>query len=191
MKICGLDEVGRGSLAGPLVACAVIMPNLKFEIRNLKDSKKLSHKQRERIHKELLEMKVEYWLEKISVRQINSRGIGWANIEIFKRLIKSIKADEYIVDGSLKIKIRKKLVKCVVRADNKYKCVMAASIIAKVTRDKIMESLHDKYPQFGWNKNMGYGTGEHISAIKKFGVVKYHRDVFVQTSLNHERYTSD
>jgi ribonuclease HII len=185
MKICGMDEVGRGSLAGPLVAGAVILQNSKLEIlnpkqfKNLKDSKKLNKKQREDIYKNLMEAKIEYAVEIISARQINSKGMGWANKEIFRRLRKKLIADEYIADGNLKIKG----IKSVIKADAKIPEVMAASIIAKVTRDKMMQELHIKYPKYHWDINVGYGTAVHIAAIREFGVVHYHRDLWVRKVL--------
>jgi ribonuclease HII len=185
MKICGLDEVGRGALAGPLVAAGVIL-NSKSQILSskLRDSKKLRYEQREFLCKKILESGSDVVIETISVRQINNRGIGWANKEIFKRIIKKIQADKYIVDGNLKIKVRNKSIKSVVKADNTRKCVMAAAIVAKVFRDELMNQLHDAYPRYGWRQNKGYGTKFHIAAIKENGVVKYHRSVFVNTALS-------
>ena len=118
-------------------------------------------------------------VEIISARQINNRGMGWANKQVFKNLIKRTLADKYIVDGNLKI--RKAVI--MVKADTKVPEVMAASIVAKVTRDKLMKELHKKHPNYGWRTNMGYGTSYHIRAIKEFGVVHYHRRVFVTTAL--------
>lgn len=185
-QVCGLDEVGRGALAGPLVAAGVIL-NPKFKIYNLKlrDSKKLNPRQREKIYKAIVESGCAAKTEIITARQINNRGIGWANKEIFKRLIKKIEADKYVVDGNLHIYLRNKNVKSVVGADRTRKCVMAASIVAKVTRDRLMQELHGVHPQYGWRMNVGYGTSYHIDAIKEFGVVRYHRSVFVTTALNH------
>jgi ribonuclease HII len=189
MRICGMDEVGRGALSGPLVACALMLPGSKFKYLNskqyLNDSKLLNSKLREKIYKELLELGVEYKIEEISVRQINSRGMGWANKEIFKRLIKKITADKYLVDGNLKLKVRGKLVKSIINADATRKSVMAASIIAKVYRDNLMAELHKKFSDYGWHKNVGYGTREHINAIKQFGITKHHRSLYVRTALNN------
>lgn len=182
MKICGLDECGRGPLAGPLVACATIL-NTQVSILNLNDSKKLSAKQREKLYKLIIDSGARVEVEMISVRQINSRGIGWANKEVFKRLIKKIEAHKYIVDGNLKIKVRNKNVKSVIKADTTRKCVMAASIVAKVVRDKHMRRLHEEHPMYEWHKNAGYGTKKHIEAIREFGITKFHRSIFVKTAL--------
>ena len=183
MIICGLDEAGRGPLAGPLVAAAVIL-NSRRVIKNLNDSKKLNSKQREVLYKKINDSGAVVGVEIITARQINNRGIGWANKEIFKRLIRRVSANKYIVDGNLKINLKNKHIVSVIGADATRKCVMAASIIAKVTRDQIMRDLHKEYPNYGWEINMGYGTREHILALKQYGVVRYHRDVYVTTVLN-------
>ena len=186
MKIFGLDEVGRGALAGPLVASAVALSQ-KSHISNLKDSKKLNIKQRERLYELIINSGAEIKTEIISVRQINNRGIGWANKEIFIRLIKNTEADKYIVDGNIKLKVQGKTdrVKSVINADATRKCVMAASIIAKVTRDHLMTELHNEFMIYGWKENAGYGTKKHIEAIRKVGTVKHHRDVYVTTVLKN------
>lgn len=185
MRVCGLDECGRGPLAGPIVAAAVV---LSRPLKNLKDSKQLSAQKRQYLYRRIIKNATAVETESISVRQINNQGIGWANKEIFKRLIKKIEAHKYIVDGNLKIKVRgkSKLIKNIVKADNKIPEVMAASIVAKVTRDKLMRQLSKKYPQFGWHSNVGYGTKYHVSAIQEIGPTKHHRSVFVTTALrNH------
>jgi ribonuclease HII len=189
---CGLDEAGRGPLAGPLVAAAIVFPadfvfadvfpNVKFG-----DSKKMSAHQREAavslIHEFALEVKV----ETISVDEINIQGIGWANRTIFERLILDIDANQYIVDGNLKLGNlgrRARRVRSVIRADQTEQAVSAASIIAKVTRDRMMAELHDDFPVYGWNHNAGYCTREHLGALRTYGSTVHHRRQFVTTALS-------
>jgi len=178
MRICGMDEVGRGALAGPLMAAASIL-NTQCSIIYMKDSKKLSKSQRERIYKELMDAKIEYVVEEISVETINEKGIGWANKELFRRLKNKLIADVYIADGNLKIEG----INSEVKADNKYPEVMAASIIAKVKRDSHMRELHNLQMVYGWETNVGYGTKKHIEALRKYGMTKHHRVRFVETAL--------
>lgn len=184
MRIAGLDEVGRGCLAGPLVACGAIL-NSKSEWLTLKDSKKLNPKQRKEFNEKLLESEIEFVIEEISVELINQKGIGWANKEIFERIIKKIQADKYIVDGNLKLTVENKNIVSVIKADNTRKCVMAAAIVAKVYRDSYMEKLHDNFPEYEWSSNKGYGTRKHIEALKKLGATEHHREIFVRTALSN------
>ncbi|MFP4321007.1 MAG: ribonuclease HII [Anaerolineales bacterium] len=186
--ICGIDEAGRGPLAGPLIAAAVVVPEdyeWSFEVR---DSKKFTERRREQWAQEFKaharQVGIHYEITSIEVPHINFGGIGWANREIFRRLVLSNEADEYIVDGNhplLDIGDKADRAQSVVRADQTYKVVMAASILAKTYRDQIMRELHDKYPQYHWKKNKGYGTSEHIAALKTFGSTPHHRGKFAQT----------
>lgn len=190
-RLCGLDEAGRGALAGPLVAAAVILPCCRNTISRranitLRDGKLLRAPQRQKIYSVLKKLKAEIFVEVISTRSINNHGIGWANREIFRRLIKKIKSGRFIVDGNLKLgRIAGKTnkVKSVVDADATIPEVIAAGIVAKVERDKIMSGLHNKFPHFGWKKNAGYGTPAHITAIRKYNTTRFHRGIFVTTAL--------
>jgi ribonuclease HII len=189
LSLCGLDEAGRGALAGPLVAAAVLLPNdyrrvLKKLDTPLRDGKTLTVNQRRKIIKYIIKKCIRYRTEIISARIINNHGIGKSNREIFRRLIRKIEADKYIVDGNLKIgKIRGRMnIESKPHADAEIPAVIVAGIIAKFTRDKIMRKLHNKYPQYGWNSNAGYGTKKHIESIRYFGICRYHRNIFVTTA---------
>lgn len=175
-----MDECGRGPLAGPLVAAATVL-SAKCSVLRLKDSKKTSPSERNALYKEILKLADVVEIEIISVRQINTRGIGWANKEVFRRLIKRIAADKYIVDGNLKI--RKAI--SMVKADTKVPEVMAASIVAKVVRDEHMIRLHDEHMMYGWKSNKGYGTKYHVNALREHGSTRHHRKMFVKTALNN------
>ncbi len=115
-------------------------------------------------------------------------GIGWANRVAFERLILRMDADSYIVDGNLKLQDmgrKARHVRSQVRADETEQAVMAASIVAKVNRDQIMRDLHGEYSVYGWDHNKGYGTHEHIAAIRQHGTCVHHRHQFVTTALSH------
>jgi ribonuclease HII len=186
-----LDEAGRGPLAGPLVAAAVIFPPefvfvQTFPTLKFGDSKKLSSRQREAAYEAIQEHAIVLKIETVPVEDINKTGIGWANRTAFERLIMEIEADEYIVDGSLKLSNlgkRARRVKCIVDADNTEQAVIAASIVAKVKRDRMMRDIHMDFPMYGWNNNMGYGTSAHITALREHGPCYHHRRRFVATAL--------
>lgn len=186
MTICGLDEAGRGALAGPLVAAAV---NCELQIANCKlkirDSKLLNHEERNKVYRWIIRKKIPFAVEIVSARQINTRGIGYCNKLVFRKLIKKISADKYIADGNLKVKSRKQKVESVVDADAKILPCILAGIVAKVTRDKIMMDLGKlrKFKKYQWRINKGYGTKAHLEALKKYGMSRYHRTVFVTTAL--------
>ena len=190
-RVCGLDEAGRGSLAGPLVAAGVVLYVPGSDISSdcgvpLRDSKTLSKNQRERFYNALIASQALVVTLYISVQEINSHGIGWANKEIFRRLIREVTADQYIIDGNLKIEPMPEIqgtVRSVIDADASIDAVICAGIAAKVTRDRYMHQLNKIYPNYGWDRNAGYGTAEHIKRIQSHNISPEHRTTFVNTAL--------
>lgn len=188
MKICGLDECGRGAFAGPLVAAGVI---INHEIESfpdllpapLRDSKKMTEMQRNKIFAVRRKLPIKFAIEEISVEEINEKGMGWANKEIFIRLINRLKARVYMVDGNLKFANIK--IQTLIRGDDKCYQVMLASILAKVYRDNLLTKLHKGYPEYQWDKNSGYGTRFHLRAIRDRGTTPLHRVKYVETYLKH------
>lgn len=192
VRICGLDEVGRGALAGPLVAAAVILPDDIGELlgplaRFLRDSKTVPAARRNEIAQKLREHALAVEIAVIAVEDINTRGIGWANREAFRQLIAAIVADEYVVDGKLKPPAppeRAALVRCQVKADASVPAVAAASLVAKAHRDALMIALAQTHPHFGWQSNVGYGSATHLAALRLHGPCPEHRTLFVATALS-------
>lgn len=189
IRICGLDEVGRGAFAGPLVAAAVIVrSNLTSLLAHcpvpLRDSKTLSHSQRQRIARYLVHKKVKCFVTSISAAEINQKGMAWANKEIFLRLIAKARATKYVVDGNLKLALSGSKIESRVRADRRVSQVKLASILAKLHRDRIMRHLHKEYPQYFWHLNKGYGTKKHQEAIIKHGPCEHHRKAWLATWSN-------
>jgi ribonuclease HII len=180
-RLCGMDEVGRGSYAGPLVAAAVVLPP-RFRHPLLRDSKLLSARQRELVGEVIRRRAIAWMVAEISASDINTRGLGWANVEIFRRLVDLVDADGYCCDGRLRINASR-AVHCLVKGDNLVPAISAASIVAKVHRDAIMRSLHDDAPHYNWASNKGYGAREHRDAILSHGPHPQHRTVFIDGLL--------
>lgn len=191
-NVCGLDEAGRGALAGPLVAAAVLLSESSLlSIRQsglpLKDGKLLTPKARRMMAEYLIGNRIPFMTETISAIRISHHGIARANRDIFRMLIRKIDAPCYIVDGNIdigRIRNRNGPIRSVPHADAVIPSVILAGIIAKVTRDGIMETLHRSYPAYGWIRNKGYGTREHVTAIMESGPCRFHRPVFVRTALD-------
>jgi len=184
----GCDEAGRGSLSGPVVASAVILPK-KFKNSDLNDSKKLSLKKREELSKIILAEALSYEIGIVDQKEIDEINILNASIlAMHKALEKTqINFEVILVDGPHFKKYKNHSHNCIVRGDSKYLAIAAASVIAKTYRDKFMREIHNEFPNYKWFKNKGYPTKEHRIAIKNFGVSKYHRKSFKlidnQTSL--------
>ena len=194
-QLCGLDEVGRGALAGPLVAAAVVLPE-GFLVRVgplarlVRDSKTLTRRQRRLVEAAVRRHALTVQLELIPVADIEANGIGWANREVFRRLLSRTDADEYVVDGNLRPDVlegRPGRVRSQVKADSLVPAVAAASIVAKVYRDGLMAAFHSQFPVYGWDRNAGYCTWEHVAALRAFGPCVYHRSAFVASALSHRR----
>ena len=187
MAILGIDEVGRGPLAGPLVVGAVILPEDKPEwVEELRDSKKLSAKKREALNEVILEGAVATGLGWVMAGELDAVGISEALRLATRRAVKSVQRlhvsfSQIVVDGKVNFLADTSLgkyVSTVVKADNLIKEVSAASIIAKVARDRYMTELGDEYGPYGFATNVGYGTAKHIKAIQDFGITAEHRRSF-------------
>ena len=180
MKItAGVDEVGRGSLIGPVYAAAVILNNnIKFKI--LKDSKRLKKKRREELSKYI--KKNSTWaIAKASREEIDKINVLQASLLAMKRAIKKLKKkpSDILVDGNKIPKITNYKIKAIVKGDETIPAISAASIIAKVARDKFIISLSKKYKNYKWEKNFGYATKQHLKAIQNLGITKHHRKTFM------------
>ena len=175
--IAGVDEVGRGCLAGPVVSAAVILKK-NVMIKNLKDSKKLTFEQRVEVSKDI-KGKSFFAIGMASVKEIEKLNILQASLLSMKRAILSLskKPDLLLVDGIFAPHVSIKC-KTIIKGDEKIKCISAASILAKVYRDKIMIKMSKKYKNYSWNKNFGYGTKQHILGLKKYGLTTMHRKNF-------------
>ena len=176
--IAGVDEVGRGSLVGPVYAAAVILKK-KLNKKKLKDSKKLTKRNREILEKHI--KKNSHWsIGSASLKEIEKLNILNASLLAMKRAIIKLKEkpEQILIDGNKVPKIKNYNLKYIVKGDQKIPEISAASIIAKVSRDRLITKMSKKYIKYFWNKNAGYGTKDHISAIKKFGITKYHRKTF-------------
>jgi ribonuclease HII len=178
-RIAGLDEAGRGPLAGPVVAGAVlVLPKAKIIIKGINDSKKLSEKQREKLYKAITNHKYINWgVGIVSEKIIDKINILEATKLAMVKAVKKLKPDFLLLDGNFKIKYNA-LQKSVVKGDQKVFSISAASIIAKVIRDRLMQKLHKKYPQYGFDKHKGYPTRQHVKAIRKVGLSPVHRKTF-------------
>ena len=177
--VCGIDEAGRGCLAGPVTAAAVVLPK-KYKNPFIKDSKKLNKSNRLDLFNEIIECSLDYAIIDISPKIIDSINILESTFLAMNNAISKIRniIDYTIIDGN-KFKTEKRIkYKCIVKGDNIYQSIAAASILAKVHRDKIMEDLHLNFPEYDWINNKGYGTSKHRLAIRNYGITKHHRKSF-------------
>ena len=176
--VAGVDEVGRGSLIGPVYAAAVIFKK-NIKDKEIIDSKKIKKTKREIISKYIKKNSI-WAIGSASLKEIENFNILNASLLAMKRAIEKlkIKPNLILIDGNKSPKIKNCLVKTVIKGDQKIKEISAASIIAKVSRDKLMNKMSKKFKKYKWDLNAGYGTKDHIKAIKKYGITEFHRKTF-------------
>lgn len=179
--ICGIDEAGRGPLAGPVVIAAVIMPKDSM-IEGVNDSKKVSEKKRENLYEQITNEAIAYGVGIIDQKEIDRINILNATKEGLTKSLKELKVkpQRILVDALTNIDTLGIPYTSIIKGDAKSYSIAAASIIAKVTRDRIMRQWDEIYPQYGFEKHKGYGTKIHIDAIKKNGICPLHRVTFVK-----------
>lgn len=184
-NICGVDEAGRGPLAGPVCAAAVILPKGEI-IKGVNDSKKLTEKKREALYDVIKEKAVAYSIAFASVEEIEEMNILNATMLAMKRAVEGLEvpADYAMIDGN-KIPDLNIPAECVVKGDANSMSIAAASILAKVTRDRLCAEYESEYPQYGFAKHKGYGTKQHREMILKYGPCKIHRMSFLKKLLNN------
>ena len=178
--ICGVDEAGRGPLAGPVCAAAVILPR-NTEIAGLNDSKKLSEKNREKLYDEICEKAVSFGIAFASVEEIEQLNILNAAMLAMNRAIAQLEPQPELalIDGnrSSAIEINSR---CVIKGDAKCADIAASSILAKVTRDRYMLEMAEKYPEYHFERHKGYGTKLHYEALREYGPCEIHRPSFLR-----------
>ncbi len=189
MVIVGIDEAGRGPLAGPVVAGAVILP-ADFNAIGLTDSKKLTARARDHWYGQIT-AGARWGAGLASVQEIEDINILQATFLAMRRAVENLAcADDFEiwVDGNQKPKFETAppdRVKCFIGGDALHACISAASVIAKVTRDRLMHELHAEFPQYRWDKNMGYGSAQHRAAILEHGPCPHHRSLFLRKIYGH------
>ena len=175
----GCDEVGRGCLCGPVVAAAVIIDH-QFNHNLINDSKQLSFKTRIELDSYIKENVLDYSIAELSPEFIDEYNILNASIHAMHNALDQLKLkpELILVDGNKFHPYNYIPHQCIIKGDTKFLSIAAASILAKNYRDLLMIELHEEFPEYGWNKNMGYATKQHREALKKFGPTKYHRKSF-------------
>ena len=175
----GCDEVGRGCLCGPVVAAAVVLDD-NFEQNLVNDSKKLNFKTRLELDDYIKNNVKDYAIAELSPEFIDQHNILNASIHAMHNALDklTIRPELILVDGNKFHPYNFIPHQCIIKGDSKILSIAAASILAKNYRDQLMIQLHEEFPEYGWNKNMGYATKVHIEALKKFGPTKYHRQSF-------------
>ncbi|MFC0188914.1 ribonuclease HII [Fictibacillus aquaticus] len=175
--IAGVDEVGRGPLAGPVVAAAVILP-AGWAPRGINDSKKVSEKMRDKLYSQIMDNAISVSVSMISPPEIDRINIYQASKAAMVEAVEGLSVTpHHVLIDAMTIDINIAQTK-IIKGDEKSISIAAASIVAKVTRDQYMKKLHEDYPQYGFAKNMGYGTAEHLQGLKEYGPTEEHRKSF-------------
>lgn len=179
--VCGVDEAGRGPLAGPVCAAAVILPP-GLEIEGLNDSKKLTEKQRETLYDVIVEQALAYGIAFASEAEIDEINILQATFLAMQRAVEQLqlRPDLVLVDGNREPELGDLPVKTIIKGDSRSANIAAASILAKVTRDRLMLELDGQYPQYGFAVHKGYGTQAHYAALREHGASPVHRQTFLR-----------
>ncbi|MCL2225558.1 MAG: ribonuclease HII [Defluviitaleaceae bacterium] len=181
--VAGVDEVGRGPLCGPVMACAVILPE-GLIIEGVNDSKKMTEARREKLAEEIKQAAISYAFGIVEAEEIDRINILQATLKAMEIAVGGLKTapQAVLVDGISAPKIDAKTI-CVKKGDSASHLIAAASILAKVARDNIMQTLHNEFPFYEWQNNKGYGTAAHIAAIKEHGLSPHHRRSFCKGFL--------
>ena len=177
--IVGVDEAGRGPLCGPVVAAACILPRAYIN-EKINDSKKLSEKKREQLYDEIINNALSYGDGIVDSKRLDEINIYEATKEAMHLAISQLKVDyDLILTDAMKLKDEKVDVIDIIKGDAKCQCIAAASIIAKVTRDRLLLNMDEKYPEYGFKSHKGYGTKKHIEAIKEHGIIDgFYRETY-------------
>lgn len=175
---CGVDEVGRGPLAGPVVTAAVILDPAR-PIKGLADSKKLTPQRREALYEEIVERALAFCVAEASVAEIDSLNILHATMLAMQRAVNGLSRvpSLALIDGN-RCPVLPMRAQAIVKGDDKVPAISAASILAKVTRDRQLIALHDAFPQYGFDEHVGYGTPRHLEALRLHGPCPHHRQSF-------------
>jgi len=175
----GCDEAGRGGLAGPVFAAAVILPK-NFRHPVLNDSKKLTANQREQLRQEIIDSSIAWSVASVDNKEIDEMNILRASVKAMHLAIDGLskKPQFLLIDGNRFYPYQSIEHKTIVKGDSLYLSIAAASVLAKTFRDDFMRKIHSEYPDYGWDRNKGYGTSFHRNAILKFGITPYHRKTF-------------
>ncbi len=187
VHVAGVDEVGRGPLAGPVLAAAVILPHGSW-IMGVGDSKKLTPERRVEVADRIVQGCVAWAIGAASAKEIDRLNIRRATALAMERALRRlpVRAEHWLVDGLHVPELGAEAQTAVIDGDECVHCIGAASIVAKVTRDRLMERLAVRYPAYGWERNRGYATAEHLEALDRFGYTPHHRRSFQPAQLTLE-----